>query len=170
MNDLRYCFEQSLVPSILLKTSKSGLAVIDTDGISKSAIQSAVNRGVYVYGYINAGACEDARSYYKSFKYDRLAPYDGWDGEYWIDVTDKAWQEHVVDIAKTIKATGAIGVYLDNTDLYGYIRDREIKKRYSRALPSADAVYKVLSALVFAVQKVGLIVMPNGGDVFVADR
>lgn len=47
MGDLRYCFEQSSVPSTLLKTSKSGLAVIDTDGISRSAIQSAALGTIY---------------------------------------------------------------------------------------------------------------------------
>lgn len=29
---LKYCFEQKYVPSVPSKTSKSGLAVVDTDG------------------------------------------------------------------------------------------------------------------------------------------
>ena len=50
MTNFVYCFEQSLVPSTLSKTSKSGLAVVDTDGC-ESAVLAAVKRGVWVYGY-----------------------------------------------------------------------------------------------------------------------
>lgn len=166
MGDLRYCFEQPLVPSTLLKTSKSGLAVIDTDGC-ESAVRAAVKRGVWVYGYLNVGAVEKQRTYYNQYKDLRLARYDGWEGEYWIDVTDKRWQNHIVDLAKMVKATGAIGLYLDNTDIYYMITERQIKKQYSRNLPSASAVYAALTSMILEIHKLGLIVMPNGGDVFV---
>ena len=36
---LRYCFEESYVPKTLKACKKSDLAVIDTDGISKTLIQ-----------------------------------------------------------------------------------------------------------------------------------
>lgn len=32
MGGLRYCFESSYVPSALSRTSRHGLAVVDTDG------------------------------------------------------------------------------------------------------------------------------------------
>jgi len=51
-------------------------------------VRAAVKRGVWVYGYLNVGALEKERPYYPIFKHLRLAPYDGWDGEYWVDVTD----------------------------------------------------------------------------------
>ena len=162
---LSYCFEQDKVKRTLDKSKRNDLAVIDVEG-NESAVKSAVSRGVYVYGYLNAGALESERSYYGRFRHIRLAPYDGWDGEYWVDVTDKEWQDHLITQAKQIKALGAIGVYLDNTDVY-YMCSGHIKKPMN-TVPSAQDVYKALAQVVYVIQKgVGLIVMPNGGDDFV---
>lgn len=162
---LRYCFEQDYVARTLSKSKPHDLAVIDTDNISMAAIKAACARGVWVYGYINAGALERERSYYSKYKHLRIAKYDGWDGEYWIDPTADEWKEHIVALAKTIKDTGAIGVYLDNTDIYYMARGfhNPMKKP-----PSQEAVYHALEDIVDAIQyDVGLIVMPNGGDNFV---
>ena len=112
-------------------------------------------------------ALEKERPYYDKYKHLRLAKYDGWSGEYWIDPTDKAWQDHVISLAKQIKACGAIGLYLDNTDIYYMLKEQEIEKQYSRNLPTAQAVYTALSNMVLKINALGLIVMPNGGDVFV---
>ena len=86
---LTYCFESAYVARTLAKCKKNDLAVVDTEGYELS-VKNAVSRGVWVYGYLNAGALEDGRSYYSQYKHLRIAPYDGWDGEYWIDPTDKA--------------------------------------------------------------------------------
>ena len=164
---LRYCFEQSCVPGTLQKSKPHDLAVVDTDGC-ESAVKTAVKRGVWVYGYLNVGALEKERPYYEKFHHIRLAPYDGWNGEYWIDPTNKAWQEHCISIAKQIKATGAIGLYLDNTDIYYMCLQgfEEEKTKMLRSAPSAQAVYTALSRIILEIQKLGMIVMPNGGDVF----
>ena len=163
---LRYCFEESKVLRTISASRKNDLAVIDTDGISTAAIKAACARGVWVYGYINAGALEKERSYYSRLKHLRIAKYEGWDGEYWIDVTADEWKEHIVNLAKTIKATGAIGVYLDNTDIY-YMCSHGFKNPVRKA-PSKEAVYHALEDIVDIIQNdVGLIVMPNGGDTFV---
>jgi len=110
---LTYCFESAYVARTLAKCRKNDLAVIDVEGHEK-AVREAVNRGVWVYGYLNVGALEKERPYYEKLKHLRLAKYEGWEGEYWIDPTAREWQEHVVDLAKTIKATGVISLYLDN--------------------------------------------------------
>ena len=162
---LTYCFESAYVARTLAKCKKNDLAVVDTEGHELS-VKNAVSRGVHVYGYLNPGALEDGRSYYNDFKHLRLAKYERWDGEYWIDPTDKAWQDHCIAEAKKIKATGAIGLYLDNTDIYYMIAEKQIRKQYSRNLPSAQAVYTALSNIILKINALGLIVMPNGGDVF----
>ena len=163
---LKYCFEQSHVARILSKSKPNDLAVIDTDGISRYEINYACARGVWVYGYINAGALERERSYYSKYKHLRIAKYEGWDGEYWIDPTADEWKEHIADLAKVIKKTGAIGVYLDNTDIY-YMCGHGFKNPMRKA-PSKEAVYHALEDIVDAIQTdIGLIVMPNGGDTFV---
>ena len=163
---LTYCFESAYVARTLARCKRNDLAVVDTEGHEK-AVREAVSRGVYVYGYLNVGAVESGRSYYSKFKSIRCAPYDGWDGEYWIDPTDRAWQDHCVSLAKQIKATGAIGLYLDNTDIYYMLAERKISKQYSRNLPTAQAVYTALSNMILKINALGLIVMPNGGDIFV---
>ena len=65
---LTYCFESHLIPSVLAKCRKNDLAVVDTEGQEK-AVRNAVNRGVYVYGYLNVGAVENGRSYKHTDKY-----------------------------------------------------------------------------------------------------
>lgn len=167
MGDLKYCFEQDYVAKTLKNTKKQGLAVIDTDGISTAVIREAVNRGVFVYGYLNAGALEKERSYYTAYKSLRIAPYDGWPGEYWVDVTARAWQQHLCDTAQEIESTGAIGLYFDNPDIF-YMVGHGFGGKAMRAVPSKDAVYKALSNVVNTIQDdIGLIVMPNGGEDFV---
>lgn len=163
---LTYCFESAYIARTLAKCRKNDLAVVDTEG-RESLVRAAVKRGVWVYGYLNVGALEKERPYYDKLKHLRLARYDGWDGEYWIDPTAKEWQDHIVDLAKKVKATGAIGLYLDNTDIYYMLKEQEISKQYSRNLPSAQAVYTALEYMILKINALGLIVMPNGGDVFV---
>ena len=63
---LRYCFETSHIRQTLNYSKKSGLAVIDSEGIPKSVIQATVKRGVFIYDYINVGALEKGCSGYKS--------------------------------------------------------------------------------------------------------
>ena len=167
---IRYCFEQSLVPSTLEKCRKNDIAVIDLDGISTSVIRTAKSRGVQIYGYLNAGAMEKQRSYYDDYKNLRLAEYDGWPGEYWMDVTKSAWLQHLMKEARSMKARGATGVYLDNTDIYYMVRSgfENDDADLFRTPPSAASTYRALRLLVKSIdQKVGLTVMPNGGDHFV---
>lgn len=161
MGDLKYCFEQKYVPSVLRNIKPHGLAVVDTEGHEK-AVREAVSRGVYVYGYLNAGALEKERSYYPLFKHLRLAPYDGWDGEYWVDVTDKAWQQHLIAEAKRMKSLGVIGLYLDNTDIYYMVK--EGFRNSMKVVPSPQSVYNALSSVIRKINALGMIVMPNGGD------
>ena len=166
----RVCFETKYVASTLNKCSKNQLAVIDTDGVSTSVIKAAVSRGVKVYGYLNAGALESERSYFSTYKHLILAEYDGWDGEYWVNVTAASWKSHLISEAKKIKATGATGIYFDNTDIL-YMVESGFKHdgtKMIRTAPSAGNVYKALADAVKAIQsEVGIRVMPNGGDTFV---
>ena len=43
MGDLKYCFEQKYVPSVLRNIKPQGLAVVDTEGYEK-AVREAVRR------------------------------------------------------------------------------------------------------------------------------
>lgn len=164
---LTYCFESAYVPRTLAKCRKNDLAVVDTEGHELS-VKEAVKRGVHVYGYLNVGAVEKERSYFERFHHIRLAKYSGWDGEYWINPTAKEWQDQCIALAKQIKATGAIGLYLDNTDIFYMCQQgfKEEKTKMLRSAPSAQAVYNALSSIILKINALGLIVMPNGGDTF----
>lgn len=166
---LRYCFEHDYVVKTLDRSKKNDLAVIDPDGIDPKIIRTAVARGVHVYGYLNACALEKERSYYEKFKHLRIAAYAGWPGEYWIDVADTSWQEHLISEAKRFKEAGCKGLYFDNTDLYymclkGF---REEKTKMIKSAPRAWSVYEALKDVMYELVGMGLVVMPNGGDVFV---
>lgn len=177
MGQLKYCFEQECVEKVLKSMKKQGLAVIDSDGIPASAVREAVDRGVFVYDYLNAGALERERSFYADYKDLRLASYDGWEGEYWINPASAKWKQHLIDEAKAKKAKGAIGLYFDNADIYWMALSgfKEEGCKMMAKSPSAIAVYRALRDVVITiVNEVGLIVMPNGGEdfvkLFVADQ
>ena len=167
---LRYCFEEEYVKETLSHSKKKDLAVIDSDGISAGTVRAAVDRGVFVYDYLNAGALERERSFYAMYKDLRLTSYDGWPGEFWVDVTSIKWKQHLVDLAKEKKKKGAIGLYIDNGDILWMAKEgfEEQDSTMLRKAPSAGAVYKaMLDVITTIVMDVGLIVMPNGADLLV---
>lgn len=168
---LRYCFEQDYVVKTLNRSKKNDLAVIDADGIDWKIIRAAVARGVHVYGYLNACALEKERSYYEKFKDLRIAEYSGWPGEYWVDVTAEKWKKHLISEAKRFKDAGCKGLYFDNTDLY-YMCLKGFREEHTKMIkpaPRAWSVYEALKSVIIEIESasVGIIVMPNGGDVFV---
>jgi len=172
MGELKYCFEQEYVAKVLKNIKKQGLAVIDSEGIASATVRAAVDRGVFVYDYLNAGALERERPYYNTFKSLRVCEYDVWPGEYWIDPTSDKWKQHLIDEAKAKKAKGAIGLYFDNGDIYWMAKEGFAEKQKKGELmkkpPSATAVYLAMTDVIRRiVQDVGLIVMPNGADLLV---
>lgn len=167
---LRYCFEQDYVVKTLKSMKKQDLAVIDSDGIPASTVRAAVDRGVFVYDYLNAGALERERSFYRQFADLRLAEYDGWPGEYWIDPTSDKWKQHLIEEARAKKSKGAIGLYFDNGDILWMAKEgfREGGSNMLRKAPAANEVYKSLLDVITTIsQDLGMIIMPNGADMLV---
>ena len=169
MGDLRYCFERQYVERTLGLTKKKGLAVVDLEGVTNDAIRKALARNVYIYAYLNAGALENGRPYYKQFENIRLAKYDGWPGEFWVDPTSKAWRSHLIETAAALQKRGPIGLYADNFDIYYMAQEgfEEEKTRMIRKVPASGLIYEALTETVCQISKTGMIVMPNGGDTFV---
>jgi len=168
--NIRYCLEEDSVQTALNKCGENDFIVIDFDGVSQNLINNALSRGVQIYAYLNAGSLEQDRSYYSRFSSIRLAEYDGWPGEYWVDVTTQTWKDHLIEEAQKLKAAGASGVYFDNADILYMVETgfREEKTTMLRTAPSAGKVYQALSEVVLTIENtIGLTVMPNGGDTFV---
>lgn len=166
-----YCFEEAYVKHTLDKAKNKDLVVFDSDGIDTKLITATKARGVHLYDYLNIGSIEKDRSYYNRFKGIRIAAYSGW-SEYWVDVTNKRWQKKVIELAKEKKAKGVIGVYLDNADIYWQCLEglKENKAKLLKSIPAAEDVFSsLLNMIDKMVNEIGLIVMPNGADVFVRE-
>ena len=166
---MRICFEQDYVLKTLDKSEKNDLAIVDIDNIKPRFVQDAVARGVHVYAYLNACALERGRSYYDDFKHLRIAEYNGWPDEYWVDCTDSKWREHLISEANRFRMAGAKGLYFDNTDLY-YNCLSGFRKKHTELMnpaPRAWSVYETLMHTMKDLVAMGLVVMPNGGDTFV---
>ena len=166
---MRICFEQDYVLKTLDKSENNDLAVVDIDNIKPRFVQDAVARGVHVYAYLNACALERGRSYYDDFEHLRIAEYNGWPDEYWVDITGEGWKNHLLSEAKRFKDAGAKGLYFDNTDLY-YMCLSGFREEHTPIVLPAPRAWSVYETLMHAMKELvamGLVVMPNGGDTFV---
>lgn len=93
--------------------------VIDAQGFKKSDIQKLHKKGVLVYSYLNIGSLEEFRSYYETYKKHALDRYENWPDEYWMDVSQKEWQDHIVEnLAGDLVEKKVDGFFLDNADVY----------------------------------------------------
>ena len=128
--------------------------VIDAEHFTKEDIKKLKKAGKTVYTYLSIGSLEDYRSYYKAYKHLALSKYDGWEGEEWVDVSDKSWQKLMLKRAKEFKNKGVDGFFIDNADVY-----YEYKK---------PKIYKGLVKILTDIRKLNTKLIINGGDVFVS--
>lgn len=132
-----------------------GLAIIDAQNVSAEDVGSLKANGRRIYSYLNVGSLEEFRDYYDTFSEYTLSEYDNWPGEYWIDVSEEAWQDYVVDnIAAELVLKGVDGFFIDNTDVYYLYQHSWIYK----------GLVKIITRLK---DKYNLPVIINGGDMFV---
>lgn len=127
--------------------------VIDAQYFSKEQISAFQSGGKTVYSYLNIGSIEKFRDYYDAFSGLTLAPYENWEGEYWIDASDAAWQAFVTDeLAGAMLEKGVDGFFVDNCDVYYHYPSQQMLRGLAR----------IMRALVAT----GKAVLINGGDVF----
>lgn len=128
--------------------------VIDAEHFTKEDIKKLKKAGKTVYTYLSIGSLEDYRSYYKAYKHLALSKYDGWEGEEWVNVSDKSWQKLMLKRAKEFKNKGVDGFFIDNTDVYYEYKEPRI--------------YKGLVKILTGIRKMNTKLIINGGDVFVS--
>ena len=128
--------------------------IIDAEHFTKADIKKLKKAGKTVYTYLSIGSLEDYRSYYKAYKHLAISKYDGWEGEEWVDVSDKSWQKLMLKRAKEFKKKGVDGFFIDNTDVYYEYKEPRI--------------YKGLVKILTDIRKLNTRVIINGGDVFVS--
>lgn len=98
---------------------------------------------------------ENYRPYYDKFKDKTLSAYENWEDEYWMDVSDKKWQNLIVDeLGKNIADKGFDGFFIDNCDVYYQFPEEKI--------------FDGLCSILKRIQKYNLDTIINGGDTFVS--
>ena len=128
--------------------------IVSPGTFTKEDLDYLKKRKTTVYAYINVGALEQYNPDYKKFQKFALAPYENWEDEEWVDVSQTAWQDYITeDLAKKLAKSGFDGFFLDNFDVY----DR---------FPTEDC-YRGLTIILQNLQKYKKVILLNGGDRFV---
>ena len=125
--------------------------VIDAQYFEAEDIKAFQKEGHRVISYINIGSLEDFRDYYDTYKDLKLADYEHWEEEIWIDVSDSRWQEFIVgELVPELAGKGIDGFFVDNCDVYYNFPTVEIMN---------GITYMMLTMV-----DTGLEVIINGGD------
>ena len=142
-------------PDRLQQFAEYDIVVIDAEYYSKEDIDEIHKNGTIVYTYLNVGSLEDFRSFYKSYKHLSLGKYDNWPSEYWMDVSDSSWQNHLQAQAGILVEKGVDGFFIDNVDVYYQYQTKKI----------FNGLVTILSKL----NEYDKEIIINGGDVFVTE-
>ncbi len=128
--------------------------VIDAQDYSKDEIQKLKENNDEIYSYLNVGSIETFRDYFKDYSNLTLGHYANWDEEYWVDVSDRRWQDFIVNkLAVELADKGVDGFFIDNTDVYYNYPD--------------DYIYAGLADILQSLKASGKKIIINGGDYFV---
>lgn len=129
--------------------------ILDLDAFTARDVAALRERGAKrIYSYLNIGAIEHSRSYYRRFADLAEAPYENWPDESWVDVRAPGWRDFLLgELAPALRDKGADGFFVDNTDAYG-------------RTPS-DEVFEALRTILSGLRVDGARVIVNGGDEFV---
>ncbi len=101
--------------------------VIDAQYFTNNEIAYMKSKGKVIYSYLNVGSIENFRDYYDDYKDLTLGDYENWYEERWIDVSNKDWQDFVINnLAYTILNKGIDGFFIDNVDVYYNYKNDDI--------------------------------------------
>lgn len=127
--------------------------VIDASYRDGSEIEKINGPGRHIYSYINIGSLETFRDYYDDYSSLTLGVYENWEDEKWIDVSDKRWQDFILnELAPELRSKGIDGFFVDNVDVY--------------YMYPTDEIYDGLTVILKGLKETGCDVIINGGDFF----
>ncbi len=130
--------------------------VIDAQYYSAEEISKLHQKNQKIYSYLNVGAIEDFRDYYKDYTDIFLGDYEHWDEEKFVDVSKKEWQDFILKtLVPELQKTGIDGLFIDNLDVYDQYPTGEIY----------DGITLILKGL----RKSDLDIIINGGDVYISE-
>lgn len=129
------------------------IIVIDAQYADAEDIRKFREKGHTVYSYINVGSLENFRDYYEKFSDITLDEYEHWEEEMWVDVSQKKWQEFILQtLAQELIEKGIDGFFVDNCDVYYNYKTSE--------------VFESLVTILKGLMETGKKVIINGGDYF----
>ena len=138
-----------------IKLSDYKVLVLEPTQYNKDDIKKLHEKNKKIYAYLNIGSLENYRPYYDKFKDKVLGNYENWEDEYWMDVSDKEWQNLIADeLGKNIADKGFDGFFIDNCDVYYQFPE--------------EKTYGGLCFILKALRKYNLNTIINGGDTFVS--
>lgn len=130
------------------------LVVVDGVEARRSQIRALRARGKIVLGYLDVGAIERTRSWYRAAKPYRMELWEDW-GEWYADTSRAGYRRLIARrVAPRIARKGFDGLFLDNVDM---ISDHQRQSRGMHRLVAA------LGRLVH--RRGGLLFAQNGEDV-----
>lgn len=135
--------------------AKPSIAVIDFTEFGNTQINKLKSKGIKLISYLNAGAIERSRPYFKTYHKYALGKYEDWD-ELWMDISQPEWKDALAGQARIFKARGADGLYIDNLDVVEEYKPRNL---YPHAVELLNRIR----------QETGLYLMVNGADYFVTN-
>jgi len=134
---------------------KPSIAVIDFAEFGDTQINKLRAKGIKLISYLNVGAIERNRPYFKTYKKYAIGKYSDWD-ELWMDISQIEWKDALAGQARIFKARGADGLYIDNLDVVEEYKPRNL---YPHAVELLNRIR----------QETGLYLMVNGADFFVTN-
>lgn len=124
------------------------LLAIEPEDYTAAEVQALKRAGNVVLAYLNVGAIENYRSYYKQLEKYTLRKLDDWEHERYLDVCELAVQDWLINRGMALLGAGYDGIWADNIDVY-------------EEYPS-DSAYKGITRILQALYPHGYI-MINGG-------
>ena len=129
------------------------IVVIDAQYYPKEELDAFRSKGHKVFSYINIGSLEDFRDYYDEYKDLSLGAYEHWEEEVWVDVSQKRWQDFMLnDIAAGLLEKAIDGFFVDNCDVY-YVHPKQ-------------EILEGLTVIMKGLKATGKKVIINSGDTF----
>lgn len=132
------------------------LLIIDAQSFDKDQIEQLHQDNGKIYSYLNIGAIEEFRPYFKKFESLCLSPYENWEDEYWIDARNQNWKDFIVnELSGHMIEKGIDGFFIDNCDLYYHY-------------PQDDMYNALVDILTELKNKHHVEIIVNGADVFIS--
>ena len=89
--------------STKIKPSKgSGILAIEPDDYSREEVRALKKCGYKLLAYLSIGTLEKERSWFDKYKHLRFQRLEDWPNEWYVDISNPAWQKFLVSRAKKL--------------------------------------------------------------------